>query len=165
MSRHRVRRLCVCAWCCAADALACVTATHIKTLESKCVTLIEHYKKVQAERKELLEKFNGASEAAEVAQTKLQTLSALQDLCRGLEERARKAEDERNATALDREAQRRLVDDLERELADLRAAAAAVPLVAVADVASSSADEADEWRTKCAVKLRGEVASRELRIH
>ncbi len=74
------------------------------------MTLIEHYKKVQAERKELLDKFNSASLAAEEAQERLSTLPDLQNLCRSLEEKARRAEDERNAALLAGEAKQKLLD-------------------------------------------------------
>ena len=88
-------------------------AAHIKTLESKCVTLIEHYKKVQGERKELLDKYNHASQAAEEAQVRLETLPDLQNLCRSLEEKARTLEEERNAIALDGEAKQQLLAKLQ----------------------------------------------------
>jgi chromosome segregation ATPase len=82
----------------------------------KCVTLIEHYKKVQSERKELLDKFNAAATAAEEAQEKLGMLPDLQNLCRSLEEKARRMEDERNAAALDGEAKQRLLSQLDEEV-------------------------------------------------
>jgi hypothetical protein len=87
-------------------------ASHIKTLEAKCVTLIEHYKRVQGERKELLEKYNSAAQTAEESQGKLETLPMLQNLCRTLEEKARTLEEERNAAALDGEAKQKLLDEL-----------------------------------------------------
>jgi hypothetical protein len=90
--------------------VALFSAAHIKTLETKCVTLIEHYKKVQGERKELLDKFNSASLAAEEAQERLATLPDLQNLCRSLEEKARRAEDERNAAILAGEAKQKLLE-------------------------------------------------------
>ncbi len=107
-----------------------VAAAHIKTLETKCVTLIEHYKKVQGERKELLDKFNTVAQQAEEAQEKLVTLPQLQQLCRQLEEKLRRVEDERNAAALDGEAKQRLLsqldDDFKRLTADRALQAAAL---------------------------------------
>jgi hypothetical protein len=89
-------------------------------------------------------KFNKMSEEAEVAQTKLQSMSALQDLCRGLEERARKAEEERNAAALDCEAKKKLLSDMEKDVEQLRVSAAAASAVRAVtpEIETKRADDA-----------------------
>ena len=57
---------------------------------------------MQAERKELLERFNHVSQTAEEATVRLESLPELQNLCRRLEE-------ERNAAILDNEAKNKLL--------------------------------------------------------